>query len=125
MGLKHLDVVSTPVSDQDRAKAFYTDVLGFTVLADEPMGPDQRWVQLAPPDGKTSITLVTWFETMPAGSLKGLVLATDDIRATYDDLKARGLQWTSPVQDEFWGVFATFDDPDGNGWVVSQSKDQG
>jgi catechol 2,3-dioxygenase-like lactoylglutathione lyase family enzyme len=121
--ISHLQVVSIPVSDQDRAKAFYTDVMGFELRTDAPFGPDQRWVEIVPPGSATSITLVTWFPTMSPGSLKGLVLATDDIRATYGELEARGLRWTSPVQDEFWGTFATFDDPDGNSWVVAQSKD--
>jgi uncharacterized glyoxalase superfamily protein PhnB len=118
----HLQVVSVPVGDQDRAKAFYTEVLGFEVKGDMAYGSDQRWVELAPPGAPTSITLVTWFPSMAPGSLKGLVLNTDDIHATYDELAARGLTWHGPIQDEFWGTFATFDDPDGNGWVVAQSK---
>ena len=122
MGVRRLQVVSVPVGDQDRAKAFYTDVLGFEVRNDTPMGPDQRWVELAAPGDDTSITLVTWFETMPPGSLKGLVLDTPDIRATYDELAGRGLKWNGPIEDQFWGTFATFDDPDGNGWVVATSK---
>jgi uncharacterized glyoxalase superfamily protein PhnB len=118
-----LQVVSVPVSDQDCAKRFYADVLGFDVKSDAPYGPDQRWVELAPPGGAASITLVTWFPSMPPGSLKGLVLATDDIHATYEALAARGMAWHGPIQDEFWGTFATFDDPDGNGWVVAKAKD--
>jgi catechol 2,3-dioxygenase-like lactoylglutathione lyase family enzyme len=118
----HLQVVSVPVSDQDRAKIFYADVLGFEVKNDSQYGPDQRWVELAPPGAPTSITLVTWFPSMAPGSLKGLVLGTDDIHAAYAALAARGLAWHGPIQDAFWGTFATFDDPDGNGWVVAQSK---
>ena len=68
-----------PVSDQAAAKGFYTDVLGFEVVRDNPMGPEQRWIQLRPPGADTSITLVTWLEAMPAGSVKGLVLSCDDI----------------------------------------------
>jgi catechol 2,3-dioxygenase-like lactoylglutathione lyase family enzyme len=120
-GITHLDVVSVPVSDQDRAKSFYVDVLGFAVIADSAFD-NQRWVQLAPSGSNTSITLVTWFESMPAGSLKGLVLATEDIHASYDALAARGLQWNGPIEDAFWGIFAMFDDPDGNSWVVSESR---
>ena len=65
----HLQVVSVPVSDQDRAKTFYVDVLGFEVRNDSRFGPDQRWVELAPPGAPTSITLVTWFPSMPPGSV--------------------------------------------------------
>ena len=121
MGIRSLQVVSVPVSDQDRAKAFYVDTLGFTLRRDNPMGPDQRWVEVVPPQGETSLTLVTWFPTMPAGSLKGIVLATDNIEADYAELSQRGVAFHGPIQKEFWGTFATFDDPDGNGWVLTQA----
>ena len=124
MTITHLQVVSVPVSDQDRARAFYVETLGFELLADNPMGPDQRWVQVAPPGGTTSLTLVTWFPTMPPGSLKGLVLECDDIQATYDDLSRRGLTFSSPIQKEVWGIYATFDDVDGNGWVLMEGTGQ-
>jgi catechol 2,3-dioxygenase-like lactoylglutathione lyase family enzyme len=122
MGINRVQVISVPVSDQQRAKAFYTDVLGFDVQNDMPMGPDSRWIQLAPPGGETSITLVTWFEKMPAGCLTGTVLNTDDIQKTYDEFSARGLKWNGPIEEQFWGTFATFDDPDGNNWVVATIK---
>lgn len=121
----YLELISVPVSDQDRAKAFYTDVLGFELRADQQLGEEMRWVQLAPPSGSTSITLVTWFPTMPPGSLKGMVLATEDIHATYGELAARGLRWNGAIEEAFWGTFATFDDPDGNGWVVAQLQRHG
>lgn len=120
MSLTHLTVVSIPVSDQERAKQFYAEVLGFEVVTDAPMGPDQRWIQLKPAGSDTTITLVTWFDTMPAGSLRGLVLGTTDIDADYFALDVKGLTFHGPVKKESWGTFATFDDPDGNGWVLSQ-----
>jgi catechol 2,3-dioxygenase-like lactoylglutathione lyase family enzyme len=116
---ERIDIISVPVSNQAAAKAFYMDVLGFTLVNDSPMGPDQRWVQLRPAGGGTSITLVTWYETMPAGSLQGVVLETDDIASTCARLAARGLK-LSPVAKEAWGDFTTFSDPDGNGWVLVQ-----
>ena len=125
MGIRRLQVVSVPVSDQERAKTFYTDVLGFELRNDAPFEGGQRWIELAPPGADTSITLVTWFETMPPGSLKGLVLDTEDIQATYDELSARGLRWHGPIEEQFWGTFAMFDDPDGNSWIVSQSRGDG
>ena len=79
MAITHLRLVSLPVTDQSRARDFYVDVLGFELVSDNPMGPDQRWVQVAPRGGQTSITLVTWFPTMPPGSVKGIVLETDDL----------------------------------------------
>lgn len=110
-------IVSVPVSDQAKAKAFYTDALGFSVVSDNPMGPQQRWVQLEPSGGGASITLVTWFESMKPGGQQGLVLTTGDIDARRAELAARGVE-ISEVQSQPWGRFATFRDPDGNGWVL-------
>jgi catechol 2,3-dioxygenase-like lactoylglutathione lyase family enzyme len=115
-----VQVVSVPVSDQDRAKTFYHDVLGFEELADTSMGPDMRWVQLGPAGAQTSFTLVTWFPSMAPGSLKGVVLATRDIDAAVAELKGRGLE-LSPIESAPWGRYATFDDPDGNGFVLQAS----
>jgi predicted enzyme related to lactoylglutathione lyase len=115
----HLQLVSVPVSDQERAKRFYLDQLGFELRRDNPMDQGQRWVEVAPPGGTTSVTLVTWFPTMPPGSVKGLVLEAEDLQATYDAFAARGVTFDGPIQDAPWGSFATFDDPDGNGWVLT------
>jgi catechol 2,3-dioxygenase-like lactoylglutathione lyase family enzyme len=122
MAIRNVQVVSVPVSDQDRAKAFYVETLGFTLRGDSPFGEGQRWVEVAPPTGETTLTLVTWFPTMPPGSLKGLVLGTDDIEGDYAALRERGVAFHGPIQREFWGTFATFDDPDGNSWVLSQGS---
>jgi catechol 2,3-dioxygenase-like lactoylglutathione lyase family enzyme len=113
-----VQLFSLPVSDQDRARDFYVDVLGFDLVADNPMGPDLRWVQVAPPGGGTSITLVTWFGTMPAGSTKGTVLETDDLEGDVAALRARGLAIEGEIEEMPWGRFVTFDDPDGNGIVL-------
>jgi catechol 2,3-dioxygenase-like lactoylglutathione lyase family enzyme len=117
MSLTRLQVVSVPVSDPERARAFYQDVLGFELIADMPMGPDQRWLQLGPPGAQTSITLVTWFETMVPGSLKGIVIATNSLEADHAALTRKGLQLTT-IESAPWGRYSTFDDPDGNGWVL-------
>jgi len=117
--INQLDVVSIPVSDQDRAKQFYRDVLGFEELADQRMFPQMRWVQLAPKGAATSVTLVNWFESMPAGSLRGLVLQTPDLDKDIAALNAKGVK-TSPAESQPWGRFVTFSDPDGNGMVLQQ-----
>lgn len=123
MALTNLEVVSVPVSDQDRAKEFYVDKLGFTVQVDSSFGDDMRWVMLRPPGSATAITLVTWFDTMPAGSMKGAVLGCDDLDKTLADLAARGVSFAEDeVQEAPWGRWKTFDDPDGNGWVLQQSN---
>ena len=120
MTIKQVQVVSVPVADQDRARDFYRDKLGFEVIADTAMG-DQRWVQVAPPGGGASLTLTTWFPTMPAGSLKGLVLETDDLDADVKRLAERGVAIDGGIQEAPWGRFVTFDDPDGNGIVLQES----
>ncbi len=118
MTITRVQLFSLPVSDQDRARHFYVDLLGFDLVADTPMGPDRRWVQVAPPGGGTSITLVTWFGTMPAGSAKGTVLETDDLEGDVEALRARGVAIEGDIQEMPWGRFVTFDDPDGNGIVL-------
>lgn len=84
------------------------------------MGPGRRWVQMKPPSGLTGITLVTWHEAMTPGCLQGLVLDTSDIDRAYEKLKSHGLDIT-PIEEASWGRFATFRDPDGNGWVLVTS----
>ena len=120
MKITRIAVVSIPVRDQQAAKAFYRDVLGFAVVRDDPMGPDQRWVQLAPEGAATSITLVTWFSNMQPGGISGLVLETDDVAAAHAALQARGLA-LAPIESAPWGQYTTFNDPDGNGWVLQQA----
>ena len=112
-------VVSVPVSDQERARDFYVEKLGFEVVEDRVLG-DQRWVQVRPPGAPTSLTLVTWFPSMPAGSLKGLVLETEDVQAACAALRGRGVQLAHEPKQEFWGTYTVLDDPDGNGLVLSQ-----
>ncbi len=115
--LTHIQLFSIPVTDQDRAKAFYVEALGWTLVNDQQMGP-QRWVQVRPPAGQTSMTLVTWFDSMPAGSLKGVVVETDDLAGDIAALSSRGVQIASEVQTAPWGRWTTFADPDGNEFVL-------
>jgi len=124
MALTNLEVVSVPVSDQDRAKSFYSEALGFSVEMDSSFGGgDMRWVALRPPGSGTAITLVTWFDTMPAGSLKGAVLGCDDLEQTLAELTARGVEFAEDeIQEAPWGRWKTFDDPDGNSWVLQQNN---
>jgi catechol 2,3-dioxygenase-like lactoylglutathione lyase family enzyme len=124
MALTNLEVISVPVSDQDRAKRFYTDQLGFSVEMDSSFGGGgMRWVALRPPGSGTAITLVTWFDTMPAGSLKGSVLGCDDLEQTLAELTARGVEFAEDeIQEAPWGRWKTFGDPDGNSWVLQQNN---
>ncbi|SIM44100.1 glyoxalase superfamily protein [Micromonospora cremea] len=124
MTVTHVQLVSVPVADQDRARDFYVDVLGFDLIWDNPMGPDGgRWVQVAPPGAATALTLVTWFPTMAPGSLKGLVLETDDLDADVARLRERGVDFADGgIRSAPWGRYATFDDPDGNGIVLQATR---
>ena len=122
MALTHIQLISVPVTDHDRALHFYVDVLGFELVRDNPMGPDQRWVQVAPRGAATSIALVTWFPTMPAGSTKGIVVESDDLERDVAALTARGVVIEGDIHAESWGRFVTFDDPDGNGIVVQETS---
>jgi catechol 2,3-dioxygenase-like lactoylglutathione lyase family enzyme len=112
-------VVSVPVSDPERAKAFYVETLGFDLVRDDDSVPGIRWIQVSPRGGETSLTLVTWFDSMPAGSLRGLVLKSNDLRADYQALSAKGVVFDSPPQARPWGGEETvLFDPDGNALVL-------
>jgi len=124
MGIQRLAMVSIPVSDQKRAKEFYTNVLGFELVRDESFRESTRWIEVRPAADQPSFTLVTWFPSMPAGSLRGVVLLADDLQATCTNLRSRGL--TVPdVQSAPWGRYTTFNDPDGNGWVLQEARSKG
>jgi catechol 2,3-dioxygenase-like lactoylglutathione lyase family enzyme len=119
MAITSFEIVSVPVSDQERSRVFYRDVLGFAVVRDEPMGPDSKWIQLAPPGCATTIALVTWFDGMKPGGLQGVMLNSSDIDADHRALSARGLELTR-IEQQPWGRYAMFKDPDGNGWILRQ-----
>jgi catechol 2,3-dioxygenase-like lactoylglutathione lyase family enzyme len=125
MAIAYVNVFSLPVTDQDRARDFYVNTLGFELVADTPMGPGMRWVQVRPRHGQASITLVNWFEIMPAGSVKGTVLETSDLDGDVAELQARGVRIDGGIQQAPWGRFVTFDDPDGNGLVLQASTPPG
>jgi catechol 2,3-dioxygenase-like lactoylglutathione lyase family enzyme len=118
MTIRNVQLLSVPVSDQDRARDFYVDILGFDLVTDTELAPDMRWVMVKPPQGQTALTLVTWFPTMAAGSLKGTVLETDDLDADVERLSGLGVSIANGIEDAPWGRFAQFDDPDGNGIVL-------
>jgi catechol 2,3-dioxygenase-like lactoylglutathione lyase family enzyme len=119
MPARFIQLISIPVSDQQAAKAFYTEKLGFSVQRDDPFQDDARWIQLGVEGGQTGITLVTWFSQMPAGSAQGLVLNVDDVSSMHGDLQAQGVD-VSEIESAPWGTFFTLSDPDGNGWVIQQ-----
>ena len=125
MSITHIQLFSVPVTNHDRARTFYVDRLGFDLISDRPMGPGGRWVQVAPKGAQTSITLVSDFETMPPGSVKGIVLETDDLVADVAALRDRGVKIEGDVEESPWGRWVTFDDPDGNGIILQATAPVG
>jgi catechol 2,3-dioxygenase-like lactoylglutathione lyase family enzyme len=114
-----LELIPVPVSDVDRAKAFYTDKLGFTADHDHRVSESLRFVQLTPPGSACSISIGEGLTTMPPGSLQGLQVVVADAAATRAELAERGVA-VSEVQDFAWGRFVFVSDPDGNGWAIQQ-----
>jgi catechol 2,3-dioxygenase-like lactoylglutathione lyase family enzyme len=119
-----LELVAVPVSDVDRAKAFYTDQVGFNPDYDHVVSDTMRFVQLTPPGSACSIAIGTGIGEGVPGSLSGLQLVVADIDAAHDELAARGVA-VSDVQDFPWGRFVFFADPDGNRWAVQQIPARG
>jgi predicted enzyme related to lactoylglutathione lyase len=114
-----LELVQLPVTDVDRAKAFYTEKVGFHADHDERVGDAIRFVQLTPSGSACSIALGIGLSDMPPGSVRGLQLVVPDIHAARAELVERGVEVTE-VQEFDWGSFVFFSDPDGNGWAVQQ-----
>ncbi|MES2829438.1 MAG: VOC family protein [Bacteroidota bacterium] len=116
--MKSIEVVSIPVSDQQKAKAFYLSI-GFEIIVEAPMGDNGDWIQLGLPGQATSITLVTWFPKMQPGQFHGMVLASQDIEQETEALKEKGVK-VDPIDQTPWGRFATFYDLDGNSLTLHQ-----
>jgi predicted enzyme related to lactoylglutathione lyase len=114
-----LELVAVPVSDVDRAKAFYTEQAGFNADHDHTVSEDIRFIQLTPPGSACSITLGKGVSEMAPGSLSGLQMVVPDIGAAHSELAERGVD-VSDVQEFPWGKFVFFKDPDGNGWAVQE-----
>src|SRR5258708_2309801 len=114
-----LELVAIPVSDVDRAKAFYTDLVGFNADHDHRVSPEMRFVQLTPPGSACSIAFGEGLNDAAPGSVQGLQLVGDDIRAAHAGLAERGVE-VSEIQEFPWGAFVFFADPDGNRWAVQQ-----
>jgi predicted enzyme related to lactoylglutathione lyase len=114
-----LELVAVPVSDVDRAKAFYVEQAGFNADHDHRVSDEIRFVQLTPPGSACSIAIGQGVIDMPPGSVQGLQMVVADIEAARDELVGRGVE-VGDVQDFPWGRFLFFRDPDGNGWAVQQ-----
>jgi catechol 2,3-dioxygenase-like lactoylglutathione lyase family enzyme len=114
-----LELVFVPVTDVDRAKAFYVDQVGFHADHDQQVNDALRFVQLTPPGSACSIAFGSGITDMPPGSQRGLQVVVADAEAARQQLVSRGVE-ASDVDVQPWGSFVTFSDPDGNRWVLQQ-----
>ena len=119
-----LELVAVPVSDVDRAKAFYTEQVGFSADHDHQVSEEMRFVQLTPQGSACSIAIGTGIMETEPGSVKGLQMVVSDIEAAHAHLRANGVE-ASDVEDFPWGRFVFFQDPDGNGWAVQEIPPRG
>jgi predicted enzyme related to lactoylglutathione lyase len=113
-----IELIAIPVSDVDRAKAFY-ERAGFNADHDHRVSDDVRFVQLTPPGSACSIALGKGVTEAPPGSAKGVQMVVSDINQARAELVQRGIE-VSEVQEFPWGAFVFFNDPDGNSWAVQQ-----
>ena len=117
-----LELVGVPVTDVDRAKEFYVRV-GFVLDHDHTVSEDLRFVQMTPPGSACSIAFGKGLTRMAPGSLDSLQVVVPDADAAHDDLVGRGIE-VSEVDEQPWGRFVYFTDPDGNGWALQQLPDR-
>ncbi len=115
-----LELVAIPVTDVDRAKAFYVDKVGFNADYDHTVSEEIRFVQLTPPGSACSIALGKGLTDAEPGSVKGMQLVVEDADRAHAELAERGVE-VSDVQEFPWGRFVFFSDPDGNAWAVQQT----
>ena len=114
-----IELVAIPVSDVDRAKSFYVDQVGFNADHDHVINPELRFVQLTPPGSACSIVMGVGITDMPPGSQRGVQMVVQDAAAARKELAERGVQ-VSDVDEQPWGKFVYFPDPEGNTWTLQE-----
>lgn len=117
--ITNVKFVSVPTSDQDRALAFYTEKLGFKLITDQPFDAKQRWIELRVGTADTRFVLFTAKDGPQPGSSFSGALACDNVQRTYEELKARGVEFLAEPQTQPWGTFVVMKDVDGNQFVLS------
>lgn len=119
-----IELLAVPVTDVDRAKAFYVDQVGFNADHDHRVNENLRFVQLTPPGSACSIVIGEGITDMAPGSQQGIQIVVADAEAARAALIANGVQ-ASDIDDQPWGRFVFFSDPDGNGWALQQLPARG
>ncbi len=118
--IKAIKFVSVPVTDQQRAVDFYTQMLGFRVVTDQPFDDNQRWIELGIGRSSSGISLFTpEGHENRIGTFTGISFVADDVMATHRELAAKGVKFIQEPQQADWGTAAIFADPDGNQFVLS------
>jgi catechol 2,3-dioxygenase-like lactoylglutathione lyase family enzyme len=117
-----VELIIMPVSDVDRARAFYGDTLGWSVDHDQTVDENIRFVQVTPPGSACSIAFGRGLSQMEPGSLQAIQVVVASADEALADLTARGVE-AQGVDDQPWGRFVSFSDPDGNSWTVQQLPD--
>jgi catechol 2,3-dioxygenase-like lactoylglutathione lyase family enzyme len=110
--------VSVPVSDQEQAREFYVDTLGFELLVDNSCREGMRWIEVAPERSVTSLMLVSWLAPLAPSLYRVIVVTTDDIRPFHEELVAKGVSFELPPTEMSNGTQAMFRDPDRNAIVL-------
>lgn len=114
-----IELIFVPVSDVDRARRFYEEQCGFVIDYDVTVSDEVRFVQATPPGSACSIAFGNGLTQMPVGSQRGIQVVISDADEARAELRERGVD-ASEVDEQPWGRFVTFDDPDGNGWILQQ-----
>jgi catechol 2,3-dioxygenase-like lactoylglutathione lyase family enzyme len=114
-----IELVAIPVTDVDRAKAFYVDQVGFNADHDQQVNENLRFVQLTPPGSACSVVLGVGVTQMPPGSQRGVQVVVPDVAQARRELLEKGVE-ASDIDVQPWGSFVTFSDPDGNSWTLQQ-----
>ena len=114
-----IELIPIPVTDVDRAKAFYVDKAGFNPDQDHTVHEGLRFVQLTPPGSACSIVIGIGISPMAPGSVDAYQMVVEDCRKIREELLARGVEM-SEIDEQPWGIFAYFKDPDGNKWALQQ-----
>ena len=117
--IKKIKFISIPIADQNRALDFYTEKLGFTIITDQPFDEKQRWIELRVPKAETRVVLFTAEgEEKRVGTMMNMSYECDDIDRTYEELKARGVEFEGAPEKQPWGTYAIFKDSEGNRFVI-------
>jgi catechol 2,3-dioxygenase-like lactoylglutathione lyase family enzyme len=117
-----IEVVFLGVTDVDRTKSFYVDQVGFHADHDQTVHEGLRFVQLTPPGSACSVAFGEGITDMAPGSQQGVMMVVDDVAAQRERLLGNGVTVTE-VDEQAWGTFVSFTDPDGNGWTLQQLPD--